>query len=492
MRSLQMQFIGSHTNARWFKILSIVESERFFSIKNLATRTDVSQRTIIKDINYLKEHFAGSALFETGINGYQFDLLDIIQYKEKKQSLLENELLFEIVGNIFYGDKETIEDVCDYYNSSESTVRRLLLQIQPTLLKYDLELQMNPIDFIGEEAHLRKFFKDFYYVGEETPHTLWPPKNLHDMVLTKIIHQLEHFSLGTGMPPAAFYYSFFIAIERYSQGLAVKIPDYLKKIIYADQDFLKLCSLYSEIKKEFSILLSKEEFAWIYLITICKRTVDRPDKEHLFIKQYNIYPQIKEIATLYVSQNFKYHPNQAEFITYFQSFFLSKKMNNSFSQVENIVMDEVQSSVRDSNWDTYQNNYDFLLSQNKKLQFPIKYIEDIAASLTLYSELIAEQYIKPKKVLFLFEGDYLLCQSTKLLAQQLLGSNNEILFVPLKEWTERQINDYTSIDLIVTNYAQYFFDYKEFNCILVNDILNKNDWTYIIGEVNPLLKKILL
>ena len=47
--------------------------------------------------------------------------------KERKEQLLENEVLFEIIGNIFYGELRNVGDLAYDYNYAESTLRRFWL-----------------------------------------------------------------------------------------------------------------------------------------------------------------------------------------------------------------------------------------------------------------------------------------------------------------------------------------------------------------------------
>lgn len=238
MRELQLKFIGDPSLIRLFQLLNYIERERTFTVGSLTALTNVTQRTIIKDLNYLKDYFQDSAEFSSGRRGYQFKETNPEIYKEQKKQLLSNEVLFEIVGNIFYGELETIEELAFLYNYSESTLRRLLVQIKPVLAEYDLELVLNPVNFTGDEGNLRKFFKDFYYEGEQIPHTLTPPKELHELVLTTLSGKMGNYEISTGTTPASFYYTLYIAIERYRQGNKINLQKtfgksfIMKKTIY--------------------------------------------------------------------------------------------------------------------------------------------------------------------------------------------------------------------------------------------------------------------
>ncbi|MEB6088281.1 M protein trans-acting positive regulator, partial [Enterococcus casseliflavus] len=73
-----------------------------------------------------------------------------------------------------------------------------------------LSLTFTPVNFQGKEADIRKFFFDFYYNSEQTPHTIRPPEHLHKSVLDELSNQLGEYELGTGTTVSAFYYHLYI------------------------------------------------------------------------------------------------------------------------------------------------------------------------------------------------------------------------------------------------------------------------------------------
>ncbi len=79
---------------------------------------------------------------------------------------MQNEILFELLGNVFYGELEDVAELIDRFHISETSFRRYLRQIEPVLKEYGLKLSLTPIDLKGDEANIRKFFKDFYYEGK--------------------------------------------------------------------------------------------------------------------------------------------------------------------------------------------------------------------------------------------------------------------------------------------------------------------------------------
>ncbi|MEB6088212.1 helix-turn-helix domain-containing protein, partial [Enterococcus casseliflavus] len=183
MRELQLSFITNAETRRWMRILSIIEREHHFTIVALSERLMISQRTLVKDIQAIRSYFGETIELLSLYKGFRFDERDRVKYQEKKEALLENEVLFEIVGTIFWGQPVALAELAHHYSYAESTLRRFLARIEPILASYRLSLTFTPVNFQGKEADIRKFFFDFYYNSEQTPHTIRPPEHLHKSVL---------------------------------------------------------------------------------------------------------------------------------------------------------------------------------------------------------------------------------------------------------------------------------------------------------------------
>lgn len=270
MKNLQLKFIVDPSIVRWFRIINQFERNQLATKGELAKSNHVSERTIQTDVNKMKDYFSESVQFVSTKSGYSFQKERPVLFLKQKEQLLENEILFELLGNVFYGELEDMTELIDRFHLSEATFRRYLKQIQPVLEEYGLELSLYPLDLKGEEANIRKFFKDFYYEGEMTPHTLVPPRDLHELVQATFYDKFEYFSIGTGTSPAEFYYSLYIAIERVRQGKTIAIPQGLIERVIASENFRLMYSLKEAIQTNYQVALSEEEFCWLYLGFCCK------------------------------------------------------------------------------------------------------------------------------------------------------------------------------------------------------------------------------
>ncbi|MGM0294550.1 helix-turn-helix domain-containing protein [Enterococcus sp. AZ062] len=492
MRELQIAFITNAEVRRWMRILTIIEREHHFTIVALSERLMISQRTMVKDIQAIKSYFGKTIELLSLYNGFHFDERDRVGYQEKKEQLLENEVLLEIVGTIFYGEPVALADLAHQYNYAESTLRRFLVKIEPILAEYGLSLTLTPVNVVGEEINIRKFFFDFYYSSEQTPFTIRPPEGLHPLILNELSGKLGSYELGTGTTVSAFYYHLYITMVRVKQHQFISLPEGLKNVDYQEKDFQLLYSLQARIHEEYEIYLPKEEFAWVHLSVISKRTIHRVDQERTFSQRFNQWDGLEQVVSDYLSDPFFDQWATDTLGGFMTSFLVSRLMNEALSPVLNKELVEVRQMVKETYGQIYEINDYFLQTHAQVLPFSAATIEDVAVSFTLYMDMLFRYYQPVKQVLFLLEGDYLVVQSIRLQARELLSAHNHLLFIPLQELTQERLND-EQIDLIVTNYRPYLLDYVlKTEYVLMNSIPTDQDWARVKHQLNPLIDRIVL
>lgn len=491
MRDLQLAFISNRTTKRLFRVLSAIERERVFTIGELADKMQVTQRTIANDLKFMKDYFGDTIRLASGHRGFLFEEKQPTSYQKKKQSLLENECLFEIIGHIFHGKLTNVEELAHHYHFSESTFRRLLGQSASILASYDLQWASNPLTIEGSEANLRKFFKDFYYEGVDTAYTLIPDAELHELVLNQLENKLGHYEIGSGTTPAAFYYTFYIAIKRASLGFPITVPKNLAELAYKGKSFSLLYSLKDGIKQLYGVELSKEEFAWVYLVTICKRTLEKEKSEEKFYHQFHRGMEVDKLTKAYLQEFELTKESYVKIKIFIQAFFLSRKINHALAPTLNREAQDIKESLIRSDNENYQRNLRFLKKYQKKEFLSTSYLEDICVSLTIYSDLIFDVYTPAKRIYFLLEGDHFICQQIRTRAIQQFSAKHTLTFIPLQHLTQEKLND-QQIDLIVTNYNRYLLDYIiETDYLLLKAVPDENDWRNLERKIDPYRKPFL-
>lgn len=492
MQDLQIGLMINSMNKRWFRILNIIEREQNFTMVDLSFRFNVSQRTIIKDFNLIKEYFGECIELETTNSGSTFKEIERETYIKKKEILLEKEILFDIIRNIFYGNLEDITVLSDRYNYSESTLRKFLLNAKPVLFNYNLDLSLNPVNFIGDEKNVRKFFFDFYYSGEQTGNTIFPPVgDLHRIITNKLSLFMGNYEIGTGISLMAFYYTLYISIVRSKQGKYVTIPDEVKKTIYKERDFKALYTLKEGFEDEYGPCLNKEEFAWIMINIICKRTINRLDQEKNFFDRFNHWPEINDLVHEYLSFHEFESSSKVILRIFLGSFFTAIRMMNDICPILNKQVFEIKDTIKKFQFRRYKENYRFLTTKKEILNISDGLFDDIVASLTIFVETLAYYYQPTKRVLFLLEGDHLIVQAIRLQAMQILGNQYNLTFVALHELDQRRL-DSGEFDFVVTNHQSYLLNYTlNMRYVLIDMLPTKKDWGHILNELDSFVSFIV-
>lgn len=312
------------------------------------------------------------------------------------------------------------------------------------------------------------------------------------MFLNKLGERLGKYEIGTGIMVTGFYYCLYITMIRNKNGHIISLPRKIKEIDFSNEtDFLLMSELIPLIKKEYGISIHQDEIIWLFLIIISKRTIDNIEHETVFLEKYNQWSEIDLVIESYFQLFNIDRKTNPILSTFLSAFFLGRKINNEMAPILNKLLSEEIIIIKDLYGLAYEKNRKFIHENQSLLSFSEKYLEDIIASLTMYTEILFSYYSPKKTVLFLLEGNHLLVQLIKVQANQLLSKQHHVLFVPLHELTEERLN-VEHVDLIVTNYRPYLLDYQlNKDYLLINRVPNRNDWVNIFTQLNPLLNSML-
>lgn len=486
MKREQLKFIMNPSIARIFRILEEIEVSKTFTIEKLAEINEVSPRTTVSDIRYLKDFFGDSVLMEHGKYGYIFKVISAENYFKKKKELLKNEFLLDIISNIFYGDSENIAEISHQYNVSESSLRRILTYSESVLLKYELEWQTNPLGIAGNESNLREFFKTFFYEGYQSPFSIIYDEELQRRSEKRFKNKMEYFELGSGGTFKEFYYTIYISIQRFAIGKKIDLPTFLLHKVYKEKDFHLLCELKSDIKYMYGIDLPLEEFAWIFISLICKRTNNNIKKEQTFFEKFNFGTNVELISEKFISRYELKDSVRSNIKIFINTFFLSREINYLICPSANRESTSFIQMVKEDYENLYKDNYNFL---NKLCVFSATYISDICASLTMHFVILMDLYQEKKNIYFMFEGDHFISQMVSMHANHLFGNKHNVFFNTFSSLTKEHIsylND-KKVDLIVTNKFEDYVSgyYNELPLVLVKTIPDDKDWEKIGSMLNP-------
>lgn len=160
MDSLTTRLVLNSHSKRSLQLLSMLESEKELTIKEISNKTQFSKRTIQSDINELRYWFGDSIELCGAITGMRMTIHDYVGYYQKKRMLYDQEPLLKIVKKLFQGNKRTVSEWTVDLNCSLSTFNRLTNILRDVLSDYHIQLGASPLSFKGPEIKIRKFYWD--------------------------------------------------------------------------------------------------------------------------------------------------------------------------------------------------------------------------------------------------------------------------------------------------------------------------------------------
>lgn len=478
-----MELLTSKVNIRWLKILNAFERRNELTTAELSDITEATTRTVVSDISSIKSYFGDSMSIESRNSGYRFIELLPEEYTIKKREILDDEPLFTIITAIFLGENRRSIDWADKLYRSNKSMMIILKKLQEIVKEYGFKLTYNPVDFVGSEQNIRKFFLDFFYEGDVTPHTLTPSISIQNIVreFSVIYEQNKPIVIQF----SKFCYLLLIMFKRRQYKDDVTFSKEIRKKVKEDIDFKYVEKLNEIILKTEQFTLSENELIYLMILWITNRNIEDVEASNQYIQNYMNNPLLLEFSNDYCKMaEIELDDNQAVFI---QAFFLSYYLKNLLSPAYIRNLSDITVYVKKYYAAELQANYDFFKTNpNFKLIFKKKIAFDLAVNLTLFMDSLKKTYqFKRKNVGFLLEGNQNMCLNIWATASKCLGSYHNLYFLDVQTFTEEFIKK-NKIDFIVTNYSDYVSNQVfKMNYILFKSIPTPEDWKSVLYKMGP-------
>ncbi len=456
------------------------------STLRLTNVTQSTARTIVTDVNYLREYFENIAHITSSKQGYSMEIHNSEEYLEKKREILEDEPLFIILERIFFNELLSIYDWADYFHVSESTMIKYLKKITDEVNRFNITLDFNPVNLIGDEADIRNFYFAFYYESDITPHTVFPSIAAQEAVLK--ISNLVNTSKDKIASFGYFSYLLYLSIERILCECYVKVSDEVKILVLSDPTFNQYKKMVNDIIEDsFQVKLNVEEAIFIYTSILCRRSINSPDQERLFCVKYNKWPLITTLTNDFYKLLDKNFGDRQRDLILFESFFTSLKIRSllSSSGVKNI--EDTNDYARSLFKEEYQMYYYFLKNHHVYNDlYSDVCLEDFCANLTLFTESVKEQYwMNPMNIAFAIEGNEYISQYIEAWVKKYFGTFQNIHFLSSSDLSSSYIEE-KGIELLVTNYNEYLsLPFLNIDYILLKTIPDASDWAKLLDKINP-------
>lgn len=154
-------------------ILRQLEENKYTSGDHLAIACSSSRRTIVSDIESLRNFFHQEISIHATSHGYELTIIDLASYQKRKKALLLEDanllflhLLCQQVSNL----KEFWMKTTGF---GSQTFKKQHRYLEKVLKEYDLSINEKPWHIAGSEECIRCFYHAFYFGEEEQPYRFY-------------------------------------------------------------------------------------------------------------------------------------------------------------------------------------------------------------------------------------------------------------------------------------------------------------------------------
>lgn len=485
MQNFQLNFVTNKTTVRWLKMLNTLEKSTVCSATELAKISHSTSRTIGKDVHHIRDYFQDAILLRSTHHGYVLIQLSVTAYEEKKAALLSNEPLFIILESIFFSELHALDEWSDKLYLSKKTLAKYLSNLQDQLTHFDLRLSKDPVNIIGNEADIRKFFCTLFYESKITPHTVFPSLAAHQAV-NEMSHLFENESYqNTSF--SLYTYLLYITLERYLQGHTVVISKELHHALRHSVQLFHFQQINVVIDKYYDLKLSENELIFLFVSIITQRKLSNVTIEQKFCLSYNHWSHIGALTNDFAQLLALSPQHDKRSLIFLESFFTTAKLKECMSVSANRNTEDINLFIQQIFPNEFLRYHEFLAHNTNYLAIYSKaYLTDFCSNLVIYIETIRLRYWRKKQhIAFIFEGNNNITQFIEALSDKYFDVHHRIFYPHSGEVNQSYlINNH--IDLLVTNYPEHMREFRDVtDCLLFKSIPDAADWNRLIKQLNP-------
>lgn len=267
---------------RAIEIIKGLSTQTYITSTALAEQLNVSSRTIRNDVALLNQELKknGAYIESKARHGLILRILDEESYQTYYKNLMntspidkENRIAQIVEYILTMEDSVTIDDLCDIFYVSRSTMKKDMKEVRTILEKHDIQMDHRAnqgLKIIGEEQNLRNCLADLQKSRLEEI-------SLQDKGLETIMHIISnevnkyHFEISDySIRNFALHIS--IAITRIHDGKELELTTDMKDLLKRSPDLDLLLSIVEEIEDAFQVKFTKGEIGYLLLQISGKKT----------------------------------------------------------------------------------------------------------------------------------------------------------------------------------------------------------------------------
>ncbi|PGZ34532.1 hypothetical protein COE50_06470 [Bacillus anthracis] len=444
------------------KRLSIEEVS--LTSKELAKQLDCSNRTIINEISELKNDLPENwDIIGMKTKGYTLQKPPLDSLTPIIKSFLQESMIYKVFIETFKNNYYSLEKWCQILYTNKSTLKSNLKQYKPILAENKLKFTFSPMRLVGEEIHLRYFYKAILFNIEKYAQIISLPEDL----MRKVKKNLDFFDVEIDY--LLLNVMIYVSMHRITSKNFINKK--IKPTIFFTQDQSNCFNnIIVEVESYCMVKLSDNEKEALNLFFFLFSDNKEQQKQDIitYLEKHNKrqYKFFIELINILISNNERHNIDaehlKLELCVEFYKLLLAKQYDFNlkyFFTPPNYLSNRLQ--------ELYESNYNVIFKWNKTVnrnQFSIPEISRMAQMVTY---ILCSIYPK-KNVLFTFRGD---------------GVYEKLAYTTLKDNFGASVNIHrvadngTKYDLVITNYNESYA--SELPVLFISQNFKQKDIEYI-------------
>ncbi|PGZ57404.1 hypothetical protein COE58_26090 [Bacillus cereus] len=406
--------------------------------KDLAKQLGCSNRTIINEVSELKNDLPENwDIIGLKMKGYTLQKPPLDSLTPIIRSFLQESMTYKVFIETFKNNYYSLEKWCQILYTNKSTLKSNLKQYKPILTENKLKFIFSPVKLVGDEIHLRYFYKAMLFNIERYAQIISLPEELMRQVKKNLDFfnvEIDHLLLNVMI---------YVSVHRITSKNLINKK--IKSTVFLTQDQSNCFNnIIAEIESYCMVKLSENEKDALNLFFFLFSDSKEQQKQDIILyleeqnkKQYKLFI---ELINMLVSNNDRHDIDvehlKLELCAEFYKFYLAKQYDFSleyFYTPPNYLSNRLQ--------ELYELNYNVIFKWNKSVnrnQFNISKISRMAQMVTY---ILCSIYPK-KNVLFIFRGDGVYEKLAYTTLKDNFGASVNI---------DREADNNTKYDLVITN-----------------------------------------
>lgn len=432
--------------------------------KELAKQLNCSNRTIINEISELKNDLPENwDIIGMKTKGYMLQKPPLDSLTPIIRAFLQESMTYKIINETFKNNYYSLEKWCQILYTNKSTLKSNLKQYKPILAENKLKFTFSPMRLVGEEIHLRYFYKAILFNIERYAEIISLPEEL----MKRVNKNLEFFEVE--IDHLLLNVLIYVSMHRItSKNLITKK---IKPIIFLTQNQSNCFNnIIAEIESYCMVKLSENEKDalnfFFFLFSDSKERQKQDIITYLEEKNKKQYKLFVELIDMLISNNERHNIDaeqlKLELCAEFYKIYISKQYNFSleyFFTPPNYLSNRLH--------ELYDSNYNGILKWNKTVNRNQFNVPEISRMAQMVTYILCSIYPK-KNVLFIFRGD---------------GVYEKLAYTTLKDNfgasvnVHREADNITKYDLVITNYNESYS--SEIPVLFISQNFKQKDIEYI-------------